>query len=84
VAHAVARCPRASDLSKIQQKWVIWYISQLQYTGPEWFLLTLDNMLENARPVRPLWKNYRVRNDLTYGILIWKFKRWQYTSSDIL
>jgi hypothetical protein len=23
VAHAVARCPRASDLSKIQQKWVI-------------------------------------------------------------
>jgi hypothetical protein len=70
VAHVVTRCPRASALlSKIRNKWAVLEISQLQYTGPEWFLIALDNTPENARPtlLLSLWKIWSVRNDLTHG-----------------
>jgi hypothetical protein len=38
-------------------------ISQLHYTGPEWFQLALDNTLENGRPVLilSLWENWSVQ-----------------------
>uniref|UniRef100_K3YY75 Reverse transcriptase zinc-binding domain-containing protein n=1 Tax=Setaria italica TaxID=4555 RepID=K3YY75_SETIT len=69
-AHAVAGCSRARALlTEIRHRWAIPEISQLQYTGSEWFLLTLNNTPENARPalILFLWRNWSVHNDLTHG-----------------